>query len=298
METITFLPLVKAYPALSTRYGEISCVAGVELRPEGPRWIRLYPVPFRALGDSQKFAKYQPITVDVETHSGDNRPETRRPQRDSIKLAGDPLPSDHKWRARRKHVEPVIGGSMCEIQRRQAADGTSLGAFRPKRVLDLIIESVDVSAEKLQIASAWAAQGSLLDGLDGEERQGQIETLEQIPWRFKLRYECSDPGCRGHSQSIIDWEIAQFYRRESRHSDWRDRIRKKWLEEICGPEKDTAFFVGNQHLPRNRTSFLILGFWWPPIEHQMGLGPVTLRPTFPLLPTFRGNRAPRQPRHA
>jgi len=50
MESIDVLPLVKAYPALSKTYGEVSCVAGVQLAGDGncPRWIRLYPVPFRA----------------------------------------------------------------------------------------------------------------------------------------------------------------------------------------------------------------------------------------------------------
>lgn len=33
-----------------------------------------------------------------------------------------------------------------------------------------------------------------------------------IPWSFKYRYECSDPDCNTHIQSIIDWEIAELYR--------------------------------------------------------------------------------------
>ena len=67
--------MVKAYPALSKTYGEVSCIAGVEMLSTGPRWIRLYPVPFRALDDSRQFAKYQPMRVRVETHWGDRRPE-------------------------------------------------------------------------------------------------------------------------------------------------------------------------------------------------------------------------------
>lgn len=53
MESIEFLPLVKAYPALSRTYGEVSCIAGVQMVDSVPRWIRLYPVPFRALKDKQ-----------------------------------------------------------------------------------------------------------------------------------------------------------------------------------------------------------------------------------------------------
>src|SRR3954468_23554992 len=138
MEAIDFLPLVKAYPALSKTYGEVSSVAGVRIDGETPaQWIRLYPVPFRALEQAQQFAKYQPIRLEVERHSGDRRPETRRPNRDSIRAIGDAIPSRDGWRARRPYVEPLIAESMCEVQRRQRLDGTSLAAFRPSEVLDL-----------------------------------------------------------------------------------------------------------------------------------------------------------------
>lgn len=130
MESIEFLPLVKAYPALSKTYGEVSCVAGIEMTPAGPRWIRLYPVPFRALDDKQQFRKYQPMRVSVATHSGDRRPETRRPNRDSIELLADPIPPTDAWALRRRFVEPLMAPSMCAILRRQKAEGTSLGVFR------------------------------------------------------------------------------------------------------------------------------------------------------------------------
>jgi hypothetical protein len=124
-QTIEFLPLVKAYPALSKTYGEVSCIAGVRMTgPGAPAWVRLYPVPFRALDDTQQFSKYQPIRVRVESHSGDRRPETRRPDRDSIELAGKPIPTVHGWRMRRRFVEPLMVPSMCELLGRQRQDGT------------------------------------------------------------------------------------------------------------------------------------------------------------------------------
>ena len=262
METIDFLPLVKAYPALSKTYGEVSCVAGVEMASEGPRWIRLYPVPFRALDDTQQFKKYQPTRVEVETHRRDRRPETRRPNRDSIRTVSRQISPADGWRRRRRFVEPLMVRSMCEIQRRQAVDGTSLGVFRPRRILGMEIEPADIRAERIAIAKAWAAQGSLLDRLDEIEQGHQLAALEAIPWTFRLRYECDDPRCGTHLQSIIDWEIAEFYRRVRRGRRWRESIRRRWLADVCGADRDTALFVGNMHQrPRN---FLILGFWWPP----------------------------------
>jgi len=262
MEIIDFITLVKAYPALSRKYGEVSCVAGVEMTPEGPRWIRLYPVPFRSLQDDQQFRKYQPVRLGVESHRGDLRRETRRPNRDSIELRGSPVPTKNSWALRRRFVEPLMVASMCEISRHQQHDGTSLGVFRPKQVTDFKIEAANVDQAKRQIARAWSAQTSLLDGLGAEERTSQIHELEQIPWTFRYRYECSEPDCKGHSQSIIDWEIAQFYRRVQHYGDWRARMRKRWLDEVCSADRDTAFFVGNMH--QHPRSFLILGVWWPP----------------------------------
>jgi hypothetical protein len=263
METIDFIPLVKAYPALSRKYGEVSCVAGVEMTASGPRWIRLYPIPFRSLDDDQQFSKYQRVRLRVEAHRGDLRPETRRPDRDSIELLGAPISSRNAWELRRRFVEPLMASSMCEISRQQRRNGTSLGVFRPGRIVDFKIEKANVDEAKRQIAKAWSAQTSLLDGLGPDERASQVREIEQVPWTFRYRYQCNDAECPGrHSQSIIDWEISQFYRRVRHFDDWRDRMRKRWVDEVCGAERDTAFFVGSMHqYPR---SFLILGVWWPP----------------------------------
>jgi hypothetical protein len=120
------------------------------------------------------------------------------------------------------------------------------------------------------VAKAWSAQTSLLDGLGPDERTNQIRKLEQVPWTFRYRYKCDMVGCPGHSQSIIDWEISQFYRRVRNFDDWRDRMRKRWVDEVCGTDRDTAFFVGNMH--QHPGSFLILGVWWPPrLPEQLAL---------------------------
>ena len=263
MEKIDFLPLVKAYPALSQTYGEVSCVAGIELEEWRPkRWIRLYPVAYRALEDSQQFAKYQPITVSVESHSGDRRPETRRPDRDSIALLGDPISSANGWVRRRPFVEPLMAESMCAITRSQKSDGVSLGIFRPRVVKDLKIVPAEVSAEKRAIAKAWAAQPTLLDGLNAsQERDHQVRELEAVPWSFKYHYFCHEGDCGGHTQTIIDWEIALTYRRVRNRPDWHERMRKRWLEELCAPDRDVALIVGNMH--QHPGSFLVLGVWWP-----------------------------------
>lgn len=262
MERIRFLTLVKAYPAISRQYGEVSCVAGLRLDAPStrPEWIRLYPVPFRSLGDEKRFKKYEVIELEVQPHSGDRRPESRRPNVDSIRTTGVVLGSDDGWRDRRPIVEPLIRGSMCELLREQQARGTSLGIFRPREINELRIEERDVDESKALAAKAWASQLPLL--ADSDEKRALLRALEQIPYSFKYRYLCDDPNCPGHIQSIVDWEIMQMYRKIRKRPDWQDLLRDKWLGELCGPSKDTALIVGNQH--RGPQAFLVLGVWWPP----------------------------------
>lgn len=271
METIEMLVTVKAYPALSKTYGEVSCIAGIEMTTGGPRWRRLYPVPFRALDGEQQFPKYQRIRLRVSKPNSDRRPETRRPDRDSIELLGEPIPSREGWARRRRFVEPLMQPSMCGVYRQQRKDRTSLGVFRPKRIVDLVIAKKDFDLAKQEIAAAWAAQPSLLAGLAKQERINQLRALEQLPYSFGYHYFCDEPKCKGHTQSIIDWEVAQYYRRVRHSENWRDRMRERWLGNLCAPEIDTAFFVGNQHM--HPTSFLILGVWWPERRpDQLALG--------------------------
>jgi hypothetical protein len=269
MEKMRLLPLVKAYPALSNTYGEVSCIAGIEVVDDRPRGlIRLYPVPFRELEDDQKFHKYELLEVAVESHSGDTRPETRRPDRDSLQTIGPKLTTENGWQRRRPFVEPLIHGSMCEIQTAEPETGQSLGIFRPSEVQDLEIDEKDPDVDKKRFAEAVAAQGSLLES---EEKTFGRRAIEQIPFAFKYRYRCGDADCKGHRQSLIDWEIAQFYRRVRNKSDWRDRMRARWLDEVCGDRRDTAFIVGNQRQYTN--AFLVLGVWWPPKQaEQLALG--------------------------
>ncbi len=52
----------KTYPTLSRKYGETVCTAG--LREDGS-WVRIYPVPFRRLNDSEQYRKFDCVEVDL-----------------------------------------------------------------------------------------------------------------------------------------------------------------------------------------------------------------------------------------
>lgn len=138
--------------------------------------------------------------------------------------------------------------------------------FRVHDVADLVIEEVERDPQKSEMAEAWAAQGSLLDA---GELQQQRKALEQLPFRFQYRYRCSDGACQGHLQSVVDWEIVELFRNVRDRANWKELIRQKWLDQMCGTDKETAFIVGNQH--QYPDGFLVLGVWWPPKSSQLSL---------------------------
>jgi hypothetical protein len=252
MDRISVLVTVKAYPALSATYGETVCVAGIRTDTPRPEWVRLFPVQFREMRFDQRFKKYQLITVEATKHS-DQRPETMRPNVDSLVL-GDVLDTRNGWAKRRPFVEPLLAESMCEVAARQREDGTSLAAFRPAEVLNLEID--DDEEQWTPSQAGVAAQPSLFF----PTKSG----LEKIPHRFRYHYRCG-PGCSGHHQSMIDWELAQAYRKwrsDNGEATALQMVRQKFLGEMCDPRKDTIFFVGNHH--RYPESFMVLGVFWPP----------------------------------
>jgi hypothetical protein len=237
VETARLVVVVKGYPTLSQTYDEAVGVAGVRIDTPEPRWIRLYPVQFRDLAFTQRFRKYQTITMRISSAS-DTRPESRRPDTSSL-APGDVLSTDHRWAKRWEVVRPLVVESMCSIQHQQTVDRTSLGIFKPREVTDFIITPDNAPLRPGQ--RAVLAQPSLF--------VPNKTQLEKIPFRFSYRYRCENANCNGHEQTIIDWEAAQAFRNFRRSYGEQEglaRMRDKWLVEMCGPTKNTHFFVGNQ----------------------------------------------------
>ena len=253
------LVIVKAYPNPSAKYFESVCVAAVT-REEG--WVRLYPVGFRSLPEKQRFKKYQVIRLRMQQHDRDRRPESFRPDEHSIQLR-KVVGTEDKWRERWQWIRPTLGVTMCELQRMQESSKRSLACIKPREIDKLIVEASD--AEWAGRKQGTIDQMVLFDPLDTK--------LEKIPFTFKYRYRCEDPGCRGHNQSIIDWELMERYRKLRNQGvppeAIPEEIRKKFLGELCGSKKDTHFFVGNHSL--YPLSFMVLGVFWPPKSSERSL---------------------------
>ncbi len=247
------LIVVKAYPEPSAIYKETVCAAAIS-RDEG--LIRLYPIQFRTLTPSRRFAKYQLVRLKIAKHERDPRPESYRPDQDSISL-GRKIGTSDGWRERRKWVERVAGPSMCEILREQRISRQSLGIVKPREVTDVTMRHVGTEwtgRQKAKIDQLW------FDDLTGRK------PLEKIPFEARYRYFCQDDKCTGHHQKIIDWELGQLYRRLKKEGgsieEVQESIRDKFLNVLCGESRDPHFFVGNHS--RFWRSFMVLGVFWPP----------------------------------
>ncbi|MBI5190333.1 MAG: hypothetical protein HZA22_06635 [Nitrospirae bacterium] len=248
---------VKAYPNPSKKYKETVCCAGIDLSTG--EWIRLYPIRFRYLTPQQQFKKYSTIEVLCSRPSNDKRPESYRVDEHSIRIL-DYLDtkSDKKWVKRKEIVFPTISPSFCQIIRDSEASDKSLGIFRPT--------DVSFAWEKITVDKENSDDDAEIQRSFFDEDKG---TVEKLPFRFYYEFRCKgEAGCQGHKLSIIDWELGQAYRFwKLRYKDTDvllEKIKEKWLGEICSEKRDYSFIVGNIHWLKR--TFMILGTFWPPKE--------------------------------
>ena len=261
-EKLKVLITVKTYPIPSEKYDELVCTAGVT---ESGDFVRLYPINFRDLPFSQQYKKYQWIEVMAEKHQGrDVRKESYRPDSDTIQIIGEPIKSKRgDWAERAHYALAKKAHSMEELNDLRKADRTSLGIFKPKVVHDLEISDDDPEWKAgfraaLQQARLW------------EDRTVSRIPPRKVPFKFHYRFECDDPRCNGHRMMIEDWEVgALFWRLVDQgcsHQDAANRVKAKFLDELCGPHKDTHFFVGT--ILAYPKSWVVIGVFYPKIKPE------------------------------
>lgn len=255
-DVATVLVTVKAYPAIGKKTGEAVCVAGVRLDRDEPEWIRLFPVGFRDLPADKQFKKYQVVKLKVLPSTSNRRPESLKPDLSSMHV-GEIIGSSKGWSHRQALMEPLIGATTtCELLagvRADAGAARSLGLIKP-RVSDLLV-TVNPS---YQAADA----GTVTTDLFGHEK----DLLEESPVIAKFRYRCESRSCGGHQQSLIDWESGQLARRNRTRgpAEMLRLHRERFLDQLCAPDRDIHFYVGNMH--QHPGDFLVLGLWSPPAD--------------------------------
>ncbi len=243
-ERATVLLTVKASPEIGRAHGETVCVAGIRLDGDEYRWIRLFPVQWHWFWKGEH-PKYQVIELEIDKHDKDQRPESYRPRLDTTAVL-DQLPAGKR---RAEVLNRLPQYTMCDLVAAKGWTRPSLGLVVPSEITGFVRE--DHTGDTAHTAKMnRAAQGSLL-------AQG-APNLEFSPFTFKLAYRCHSASCRGHEQSIVDWEISEAWRnwRRSYPTDYLDRIEEKWLS-LVDPARLPALYVGNQH--QAPQGFLVLG---------------------------------------
>lgn len=147
---------VKTYPAISSKYDELVCIAGFL---EDGTWIRIYPIRFRKKSYDQQYKKYDWIELDLVKNDSDFRPESFRPySHDSeIKIVSH-LETDRNWAERKKFVLGKTYYNLTELiaEAQNKEICTSLAVFKPTKILDFTIEEVEREWDKNKIAKLEA----------------------------------------------------------------------------------------------------------------------------------------------
>lgn len=248
---------VTTAPNPSTKYGETVCVAGIEIRNFSPtNWIRLYPINLRYLRKGGSgFKKYDIITAVCKKAKDDHRPESWNPDTSSFSIEK----TLKAWDPRRPFVDPLATDTMCGLFKniKENSDNRSLGLCKP----------ADISDFRVEPHPGWTPEEQTK--IDRYVNQMDLfETEDKLPlsaprMKGSYRWRCQDTTCSGHEQQLLDWEFVALQRNLVDLSDTELQavLREKFLDELCSPERDVAFYVGNQ--AKRHHTFSILGVYWP-----------------------------------
>ena len=256
-DELEVLITVKAAPNPSEKAGETVCVAGLALAEARTRssWVRLYPVNFRFLETDLKFRKYDIVRVRARPALSDPRFESWKPDVSSLSVV-DNLPP---WSRRRQLLDPVAVDDMCELNElnRGGATGPSLGLVPVREVRSLRISAHPgwSTAEQARIDN-YVRQLDLFDATDKSP-------LEPPRLQGHYVWRCFNETCRGHEQSIIDWEFVALQRhlRGRPEAEVRAALQDRFLRRMFSSDRQPSFFVGNQ--AKRHHVFHVLGVYYP-----------------------------------
>ncbi len=264
---------VKTYPAISKKYDELVCTAGIR---ENGDWVRIYPVPFRKLGFEDRYKKYQWIEIDIKKNKSDIRPESFSPNNIEDIGIGEFVDTKDEWKERKqiifKKQKPYT--NLEEVIGKAKENQLSITVFKPAELKDFIIEEVDSewSEEKIRILEEKAKQGSLFETA-GDIVKG-FRRVQKLPYKFS--YQFYDTAGRESTLMIEDWEIGALYwnclhRSGENKESAVKKVKAKYMEELA--KRDLYLFLGTtkQYHGWAKNPFVIVGVFYPPKKEQLSL---------------------------
>jgi hypothetical protein len=273
--------VVKTYPSISTKYVETVCTAGVT---EDGSWVRLYPIKFRMLQDDQKYKKFSWIELDVERNTSDFRPESYRPLNlDTAVVTEEVKTKSGKpdWNLRRKILfsNQTVFTNLSTLIAKAKVDGTSLAIFKPAKIVDFVIESIESEwdLKKLQNLQAQSQQLNLFQ--TPEEIEQEFKIVQKVPYQFSYRLE--DDSGKQSTMMIEDWEIGMLYFNCLKNSNDDEKVaiekvKQKYIAEFS--KRDLYLILGTTKQFHNvaPNPFIIIGVFYPPMPSpQMNIFDLT-----------------------
>ena len=256
---IEVLILVKTTPTPSTTYEDTVCVAGIALAPGPPRWVRLYPIPFRHLDSETQFAKYEVVAVKVGQPSNDPRAESLRVDVSTIRS----VRKLDSWVDRIAVILNMEPTTACALNTGTRADpnATSLGIMRPHAVELEVKPHAGWTPKQRRVLNEWAHKVTLpLDGL----RHDAAPPLELPPLEAWYRYKCEAQDCKGHRQGILDWELTALQLRARKSgADIERWVRNNFYDRMFAPQRQPWLILGNNAAGNKRSSFSVLSVFYP-----------------------------------
>jgi hypothetical protein len=270
---------VKTYPTLSKKYDELVCTAGIL---DDGKWIRIYPLPFRQLDYDKRYKKYQWIELSIIKNKADNRPESYRVVNpDEIEL-GECIDTkkDKDWIERKSIIfnknNPIYRNLSDLINKANKTNELSLAVFKPEKIIDFIVESVDRewNADCLAHLKEQSKQFSLFDIQPESEVETEFSRVNKLPYKFS--YTFVDNIGKESTLMIEDWEIGALYWNclksyNNNESIAIQKVREKYFDEFL--KRDIYFFLGTTRQYHGWASnpFVIIGVFCPPIDNQLSL---------------------------
>lgn len=237
------LVTVKTYPTLSRKYGETVCTAGIR---EDGSWVRIYPVPFRRLGEAERYSKYDWIECNLHRRVADPRPESFTPADVSdLKPIGRVSTADNWSERRRLLLESArVYDRLDDVIEGAKANEISLAVFKPTKVTDFIWECEDREwdAKKLEEMRNMHSQLALFE--DNSWRK-TFKIIPKLPYSFSYRFQ--DASGRRSELQVLDWETGALYSNclDSANGDETEalgKVREKYFDAFL--KTDLHFFLG------------------------------------------------------
>lgn len=249
------LILAKTIPSPSAKYIETSCVAGVN---EAGVLRRLFPVPFRLLGEDEQFKKWQWVELTLDKSRDDHRPESHKIDGATMILK-EMLSTRNAWHDRLLFLpKEQFFQNIDVMDERQKESLNSLGFIRPSEIIsfDIVKGVAEWSDDEKAKLAVMQNQPSLFEELTPRTA---LNPLKKVPYDFYYQYRCAGDE-RVYKHKIVDWELGALYWNVCRSPDWQDKIRLKYETEF--KQKDLLFMMGNQN--RFRDQWLIISVIYPP----------------------------------